>query len=80
MLEHAFLISEFRFTPYASAEFFYDITKASWNEERYSAGLQFPYRDILRADVYYLRQDCPTCSPEHLNVLGLTVTVYLGRR
>ncbi len=70
----------FRFDPYASAEFFYDISKSSWNQEQYAAGVQLPYRRILMVDLYYLRQNCDTCSPEHLNVFGLTVNVYFGSR
>ena len=77
-IERAFLCDKFRFSPYASAEFFYDITKSSWTEERYSGGIQLPYRDLLRLDLYYLRQNCTTCSPAHLNVFGLTVNVFLG--
>jgi hypothetical protein len=77
-VERGFFVHEFRLDPYASAEFFYDISKSSWSEERYSAGIQLPYRHLLMVDLYYLRQNCPTCSPEHLNVLGLTVNVYFG--
>jgi hypothetical protein len=71
----------FAFTPYASAEFFFDITKSDWNEEQYAAGLMLPYKRILTVDLYYLRQNCPGCSPQFLNVFGLTVNVYfdLGR-
>jgi hypothetical protein len=79
-IERAFLVDRFRFSPYASAEFFYDITKGSWTEERYSGGIQLPYKKVLRLDLYYLRQNCPTCSPEHLNVFGLTVGVFFGSR
>ena len=77
-IERPFLIREFRFDPYASAEFFYNIPKSSWNQEQYAAGVQLPYRRILMVDLYYLRQNCDTCSPEHLNVFGLTVNLYFG--
>jgi hypothetical protein len=79
-IERAFLVREFRFVPYASAEFFYDIPKGSWSKEQYAAGLQVPYRRLLMVDLYYLRQNCDTCDPEHLNVFGLTVNVYFGSR
>ena len=77
-VERAFLVRKFRFDPYVSAEFFYDISKSSWNQEQYAAGVQLPYRRILMVDLYYLRQNCDTCNPEHLNVFGLTVNVYFG--
>lgn len=70
-------ICGFRFTPYASAEFFYDITTAVWKQEWYTAGFQVPYRHWLMVDVYYLRQNCPSCNPAFINVLGLTVNFYV---
>ncbi|HTO88984.1 MAG TPA: DUF2490 domain-containing protein [Thermoanaerobaculia bacterium] len=77
-VEHDFLVHDLRVDPYASAEFFYDITKGSWSEEQYAAGIQIPYRRLLMVDLYYLRQNCDTCRPEHVNVLGLTINVYLN--
>ena len=77
-IERAFLVGNFRIDPYASAEFFYDIAKGSWSEEQYAAGFQVPVERVLLFDLYYLRQNCGTCAPEHLNVLGLTVSVFLG--
>jgi hypothetical protein len=68
----------FRFDPYVSAEFFYDISKSSWNQEQYAAGILLPYRRVLMVDLYYLRQNCGTCSPEHLNAFGLTVNLFFG--
>jgi hypothetical protein len=68
----------FRFSPYASAEFFYDITDGAWKQQQYAAGLQVPWRSLLRVDLYYLRQKCGSCSPEHLNVFGLTLGFFVG--
>ncbi len=70
-------IHRFRFTPYASAEFFYDVTAAAWKQEWYTAGFEVPYRPWLMVDVYYLRQNCPSCNPAFLNVLGLAVSFYV---
>jgi hypothetical protein len=67
----------FRFTPYASGEVFYDSSKHSWNETQVALGVHFPYRRILMVDGYYLRQDCDTCTPNPLNVFGLTLNLYL---
>ena len=66
-----------RFTPYVSAEFFYDWAKNSWNQERYAVGIEWPYESLFKLSTYYLRQNCPTCSPAHLNVLGLTLQYFL---
>jgi hypothetical protein len=79
-VERDFLVSGFRFTTYASAEFFYDIEKGSWNKEQYAGGFLLPYKNLLNLGLYYLRQNCSTCSPAHLNVAGLTVSLYLGSR
>ena len=70
-------IREFRFTPYVSAEFFYDITTSVWKQEWYTAGFEVPYRHWLMVDLYYLRQNCPSCTPDHLNVVGLTVSFFV---
>ena len=66
----------FRFTPYTSAEAFYDGAIHSWSQEQYTAGMQWPRRRRLMLQTYYLRQNCGTCSPPHLNVAGLTLNLY----
>ena len=45
--EYDVKIHEFRFTPYASAEFFYDGSASSWNQEWYTAGIEWPYKRIV---------------------------------
>jgi uncharacterized protein DUF2490 len=79
-LERDSCIRGFRFTPYGSAEVFYDIEKGTWNREQYAGGLRIPYRRLLQIDVYYLRQNCPTCNPAHLNVAGLTFDFFVGEK
>jgi hypothetical protein len=76
-VEYDAAIHGVRFAPYASAEFFYDITTSTWKQEWYTAGFQVPYRKWLMVDLYYLRQNCPSCQPEFLNVLGLVVNFYV---
>jgi hypothetical protein len=41
------------FSPYASAEFFYDGATSSWNREWYTAGLEWPYKRIFMVQTYY---------------------------
>jgi hypothetical protein len=77
--EYDIVMGSFQLSPYASAEFFYDGAKGSWNEEQYTGGLQWPYRRILMIQTYYLRQNCTTCTPPHLNVGGLTLNLFFGR-
>ena len=50
--------NRFQFAPYATAEFFYDLTTGSWNQEQYAIGIAWPYKRVLKLDTYYLYQDC----------------------
>jgi len=76
-LEYDITVHSFRFSPYTSAEVFYNGATHSWNEEQYTAGFQWPYKRFLMLQTYYLRQNCTTCQPAHLNVAGLTLNFYL---
>jgi hypothetical protein len=73
-------LNGFRFTPYISGELFWDRNHHSWNENQYSFGVQFPYKKILMLDTYYLHQNCTTCTQPHVDVLGLTLNLYLLRK
>ena len=75
-VEHDFLFRGFRFTPYGAAEVFYDGASHSWNEEWYTAGVQWPYKRLLMLDTYYRRENCPTCNPAYWNVGGVTLNFY----
>ena len=79
-IEADLLVHKLRFTPYASAEVYYSWNKSSWNEQQYAVGVEWPYKEVLMLDTYYLRQNCTTCNPAHLNVAGLALSFYLDRR
>jgi len=79
-LEHALQARRVRVIPYAWGELFYDSQTHSWSENRYAFGLQLPYKRIFMLDNYYVRQNCSTCKPEHLNVWGLTLNFYFRNR
>ena len=74
--EYDITIRKFQFSPYASAEAFYSSATGSWNEEQYTAGVEWPYKRLLMVQAYYLRENCTTCKPEHLNVGGLTLNLF----
>jgi hypothetical protein len=74
--EYDITIHKFRFNPYASAEVFYNGAVGSWNEEQYTAGIEWLCKHFLSIQTYYLRQNCTTCNPEHLNVGGLTLNLF----
>lgn len=74
--EYDITIHNFRLSPYASAEAFYNGAVGSWNEEQYSAGIEWPYKRLLMLQTYYLRENCATCNPAHLNVGGVTLNLF----
>lgn len=79
-IDRAFKVSGFRFTPYGSGELFRDRNHHSWNQNEYSAGVQFPYQKKLRLDVFYLHQNCTTCNQQHVNAFGVTLNLYFKRK
>ncbi len=78
--EYDILVHKIKFTPHASAEAFYNGASDSWNEFRYTGGVQWPYKRLFMIDTYYMRESCSTCSPPHLNVAGLTLNFFFRRR
>lgn len=74
--EYDITIHDLRISPYASVEVFYNGAVGSWNEEQYTGGLEWPYKKLLMVQTYYLRQNCTTCSPAHLNVGGVTLNLF----
>jgi hypothetical protein len=65
-----------RFTPFGTAEFFYDSLEHSWDQEQYTAGVQFPYKRSFMLEPYYQRQHCTTCTPENWNAGGITLNFF----
>ena len=74
--EYDLMIQHFRFSPYADVETYYNGPTASWNEEQYTGGVEWPVKRILQIQTYYLRQNCTTCTPPHLNVGGLSLNFF----
>jgi hypothetical protein len=70
-------VHDIRFTPYGTAEVFYDSPKHSWDQGRNTGGLQLPYKRAFMLEVYYRRERCPTCTPENWNVGGATLNFFL---
>jgi len=76
-IERGLFVHGLRFSPFGSAEVFYDSPKHSWNEEWYTAGIQWPYKSLFMVETYYKREHCDTCSPTNWNVGGVTLHFYL---
>ena len=79
-VERDFLTHGFRFSPYGSAEAFYDGTKHSWNDAWYTAGVEWPYKSVFMLDTFYRRENCTSCRPAHWNVAGVTLNFFVGRQ
>ena len=75
-VERDFLVHEFRFTPYGSAEVFFDGSKHSWDQEWYTAGIQWPSKRRFMFETYYRREHCNTCTPTNWNAAGMTLNFY----
>ena len=78
-LERDFRAHGVRFTPYGTAEVFYDGPKHSWDQEWYTAGVQFPYKRSFMLETYYRREHCATCTPEDWNAGGITFHFFFAR-
>ena len=79
LAEGDFIVHGFGLSPYGSVEVFYDGPKHSWDQEWYTAGVQWSYKHLLMLDTYYRRENCPTCNPENWNAGGVTLNFYFGR-
>jgi hypothetical protein len=77
-VERDFLVRGFRFTPYGSAEVFYDGPKHSWDQDWFTAGAQWPSKRLLMLETYYRREHCNTCTPRNWNAAGITLNFYFG--
>ncbi len=71
-----FLVHGVRFTPYGTAEVFYDGPKHSWDQEWYTGGVQVPYKRVFMLETYYRREHCPSCTPENWNAGGITLHFF----
>jgi hypothetical protein len=78
-VEAGLRIGELRLTPYASGEIFHN-SAHDWYETQYTFGVQVPCRRLLMVDTYYLRQDCSSCTPNPVNVWGLTLNLFFRNR
>lgn len=79
-LERGFKPRKYKFTPYVSAEAYWDQHYDKWSQFRFAGGVQLPITKRTALDTYYERQHCVTCSDPQTNIFGLTLNVYLDRK
>ena len=69
-----------RFTPYGTVEVFYDGgEKHSWDQDWYTAGVQFLYKRVFMLETYYRREHCSTCIPTNWNAAGVSLHFFLAK-
>ena len=62
--------NDFQFTPFASAEVFYDSAAEKFSRLRLIGGVTKKLYEPLKLDVYYMRQQDGTTVPGDLNIFG----------
>ncbi len=72
-IEREFRIDGYAFTPYASAELYYDTRFDAISRGRFIVGAVFPVTPYLSLDIYGARQSDWRPRTKHVNALGLSV-------
>ena len=72
-IEREFAIGGYAFTPYASAELYYDTRFDAVSRGRFILGAVFPVTPYLSLDIYGARQSDWKPRTKHVNALGLSV-------
>ena len=78
-IEHEFEIKKFHFTPYGSAEFYYDTRVHGWNRNEYLFGTEFPFRKRYVIEFYFSRQNNRGTEAVDINAMGWVFQMYLGK-
>ena len=80
-LERTARIHSYHFSPYASAEFFYESRYSKWSDTAVYAGCLFPIGRHVELNPYYEHQNNTGSSPnQQYNQLGLMLNLYFARR
>jgi hypothetical protein len=76
-VEKAFQIHSFVFSPYARGEVFYDNAAGRWNRTSYSAGVVLSLHKRVGLEPSFERQNITGSRIDHVNAVGLTLSLYL---
>jgi Protein of unknown function (DUF2490) len=80
MLERDFIIADFRFTGYGSAEVYYDSRYDTFNRNRFIFGVVLPLSKHFSLDLNYARQNDSRSEPNHVNAIGIILVLTLRNR
>jgi hypothetical protein len=77
LLERPFRMFKRKFTPYGSAEAYWDSRFRTWNKFRYTGGVEVPLLWRSTIDLSYTRERCVTCRDPHTDILGANLNIFL---
>lgn len=80
MFERPIKVKKLKLTPYGAAEAFWDQRFKTWNQFKFTGGVQIPFIRRSSFDLFYERQHCVTCADPHTNIFGLILNLYLRRK
>ncbi len=75
-VQRTFKIQHLVFSPYAQAEFYYSRNPRSWNKTTLQTGVDIPLGKRFDFEPYYEHDNNVGSSPNHVNALGLTLSIY----
>ena len=78
-LEKDIRIKGYALTEYASAEGFYDSKTDSVDRFRWIAGVVLPIAKATTLEPYFMRENNADARPEHVQAIGLKLTVFLRK-
>jgi hypothetical protein len=79
-LERNFAVHSYHFSPYASAEFYYESEYSKWTDTALYAGCLFPAGKHVQLNPYYEHQNVTGKSPnKQLNQLGFILSLFFAR-
>jgi hypothetical protein len=76
-VDRLFKLGTVKLTPYVAGELFWARNVHAWNENQISAGAIWSHRHFLALDLYYVRQNCTSCSRDPLDVFGVTLNLFI---
>ena len=77
MVERSFKIKHLSLTPFARGELLYNSHYDLWNQNSYSFGTTIPIRHRLDLEPFYEHRNNSQSSPQHIDALGFTISLYL---
>jgi hypothetical protein len=79
-IEADVVLDKYHFIPFAGVEAFYNGSSHSWDEEWYTAGVEWPFKRVVMVETYYRQEECPTRKPSRWNVGSSNSYTFISGR